>query len=144
MTFYQKKIFIFNWSATNVSQLSALDFSTLRLDFYISKSCHLCPNYGQYPFGFRHPSIASKEESCDPNTKKLRCFNCCDGGYFPRRYRCDGITDCDNGSDEKYCKDKQFQTKKVSCLENKQVCREDSQCCSNMCNDGICWDEECR
>ena len=80
----------------------------------------------------------------DLNTKKLRCFNCCDGGYCPRRYRCDGITDCDNGSDEKYCKDKQFQTKKISCLENKQVCREDSQCCSNMCNDGICWDEECR
>ena len=58
----------------------------------------------------------------DPNTNKNLCLSCCDGGFFPLSNYCDGISECKNGTDEKYCKYKYFQTKIASFLQNKQLC----------------------
>ena len=83
-------------------------------------------------------------DNWNPVSGEYRCLDCCDGGFFPQLYYCDGIKDCRNGYDENHCDPKYHTSRDGSCFYMKQNCTEDSQCCSNICNDGICWDEGCK
>ena len=89
---------------------------------------------------------------CDPgpdcetpyvNPYQTKCLNCCDGGYFNWDKNCDGINHCVKGTDEKYCEKNMVYQRFHSCLMPKEDCKEDSECCSYNCKEGICWDEQC-
>jgi len=103
----------------------------------------LCPtNYGDCK-----PELDPSTGRCinprDPVTNKLKCFNCCDGGFVSREKVCNGLNDCTKGTDERYCDVSPTSRKFSTCVELKDNCTESSQCCSGICKDEKCWDERC-
>ena len=82
------------------------------------------------------------ENRVDPITKKPPCYDCCDGGFIPWEWRNDDIKDCRNGSDM-WTKKSMKSRRGLQCIERKQDCSLDNQCCSGACKDGKCWDERC-
>ena len=83
-------------------------------------------------------------DNWNPATTDSRCLDCCDGGFFPWSDYCDGIKNCRNGYDERYCDSKYLTSSDSSCFHVKHYCTDHSQCCSDICYDGICWDEGCK
>ena len=87
-------------------------------------------------YGFCDPG-PNCENPIDPNTDYPYCYDCCDGGFIPREWMNDGDRDCDNGSDEWLRKSIRGG---LQCLEPKQDCTLNNECCSRTCKDGKCLD----
>ena len=85
-------------------------------------------------------NFCNRREGCPADS----CFNCCDDVSFVNQTnRCDDVEDCPNGSDEWGCSDRYLELGAIQCLEIKEVCKADSECCSKSCKDGKCWSEMC-
>ena len=107
-----------------------------------SVMCQQCPtSYGDCEL--ERDSNGRCVNPWDPSINKPKCFNCCDGGFVSREKVCDGVNDCTKGTDERYCDSSPTSRKFSTCVELKDNCTENSQCCSGICKDEKCWDETC-
>ena len=88
-------------------------------------------------------------EDWDNGLDNDKCFNCCDDiGFITKDKLCNGKQDCRTGTDENpfYC----FafgmnlrRSQRELCFAPKQDCSVDKECCSEICRNGSCWDENC-
>ena len=102
---------------------------------------------------FSKQDICWKYGECDPgpncdnydgNGNRI-CVDCCDGGFVPLEKENDGFEDCRKGTDEwdGFFLNTYQKSKRNECLRPKQKCSDDSECCSEICFHGKCWDERC-
>ena len=101
------------------------------------------------------PNTCKKYGNCDPGPnctdwsnsfKDEKCFKCCDDiGYITKDIMCNGIKDCESGSDEdpNFCYAKNLKYRTFSCNAEQQECSEDKDCISGICITGSCCYETC-
>ena len=75
-------------------------------------------------------------ENRHPINGSLKCYSCSDGGFFPFEFRCDGVTNCNNGMDEKNCEVNDMQVKD-RCSDRCSYCELHKDCCYRYCPDDL-------
>ena len=100
---------------------------------------HYCQEYGNCDPG---PNCTDWSNSF----KDDKCFKCCDDiGYITKDIMCNGVKDCESGSDEdpNFCYGKNLKSRTFSCNADQQECSEDKDCISGICITGSCCYETC-